>query len=326
MENVTELIWQARKALLLLAAGYQALLVPSLGANVISLKAALDGRELDILRTPPNAETLLSDPYAYGIPVLFPANRVAGGYYECDGVRYEFPQNYPNGVHIHGVLHNREWPVTGYGAQAGRAWVRLTLSTQTDDALRSHFPIPMVIHLDISVSDEGLAHRFTVENHSADKRLPVGLAYHTAFRVAFDGDCDSVRLHVPITGRCTDDPTDRLPNGKTIALNDFESRIATPQGAWPMEEAVDYLYAAQPNASDMVMTDTRSGARVVYRADRCNHYWILWNKTATEGFIAVEPQTWLSNAMHFPHPQEQDAIFIQPGETWRSECRIFAQP
>lgn len=326
MENVTQTIWQGRKAIRLSAAGYEALLVPSLGANVVSLKAATDGRELDILRTPPDAETLLGDPYAYGIPVLFPANRVANGCYECDGVRYEFPQNYPNGVHIHGVLHNREWPVADSGTQPGRAWVRLTLSTQTDAELRSHFPIPMCIHLEVSVSAEGLTHRFTVENHSADKRLPVGLAYHTAFRVAFDGHTDEVRLHVPLAARCTDDPTDRLPSGKTAPLSDFESRIACPQGAWPLEEAVDCLYTAQPGTTDMVMTDTKSGAKVIYRAGGENHYWILWNKTTTEGFIAVEPQTWLSNAMHFPHPEQQDAIFVKPGETWSSECRIFAQP
>ena len=75
---------------------YEALAVPSLGANVLKLTCRHPcGKQIDILRTPSCAQALLNDPYAYGIPVLFPANRIAGGEYSYDGVTYRFPQNYP---------------------------------------------------------------------------------------------------------------------------------------------------------------------------------------------------------------------------------------
>lgn len=323
MERCEATTWSGREALHLCAAGYEATLVPSLGANVISLKGKIQEHHVDILRTPPDAQTLLDDPYAYGIPILYPANRVQNGYYTWDGITYSFPRNYPNDVHIHGVLHNRAWPVDSYGTKNGKAWCRLVLDTRTDDELWINFPIPMRICLEVSIDKEGLHHLFTVENHSNEHELPVGLAYHTALRVALCGDEDNVTLHVPLCGRCTDDPLDRLPNGNTIPLNDFESRIASAEGAPPLEKVVDYLYTAASNMPEAVMRDNARGIEAVYRVDEENHYWILWNQTGKEGFIAVEPQTWLSNAMHHPQPAQMGAIFVPPMQSWSSKCSIF---
>lgn len=318
-------VWSGREAFRLYAAGYESVVVPSLGANAISLKTTVNGQNVDILRTPPDGETLLNDPYAYGVPILFPANRVAGGKYVWDGVTYDFPRNYPNDVHIHGVLHNREWPVAGFGAENGRAWVRFTLDTDLDGGLRGHFPVSMAIHLEISLDVSGLTHSFTVQNKSRDKGIPVGLAYHTAFRTDFCGSREGVKLHVPLLGRCIDDPVDRLPNGKTCPLDGFETGIATLAGADPLETVVDALYTAKPGTSDAVFRDAKNRCEVVYHAGPENHYWILWNKTATEGFIAVEPQTWLSNAMHRPSPQEFGAVIVKPGGSWQSKCSISAR-
>ncbi len=325
-EGWEQIDWSGREAVRLFAAGYEAIVVPSLGANVIRLQTNLEGRTVDILRTPPDDLTLLKDPYAYGVPILFPSNRVAGGGYEWDGVRYRFPKNYPNDVHIHGVLHNRDWKNYKMGMEPGRAWIRLSLDTDRDEALRCHFPVSMAVHMEISLSGRGLTHRFTVENKSHDKEIPVGLAYHTAFRVDFCGGPGGVKLHVPLERRCSDDPVDRLPSGKTVPLSDFEARIALAEGANPLEEAVDALYTAKKDAPEAVFRDDIHGCEVVYHAGPENHFWILWNQTATEGFIAVEPQTWLSNAMNRPNPRENGAIFVPPGESWESECSIFARP
>lgn len=325
-EGCQGMIWSGREALHLFAAGYEAIVVPSLGANVISLSTVIQGRTVDILRTPANAQTLLNDPYAYGIPILFPANRVAGGEYCWDGITYRFPRNYPNDVHIHGVLHNRQWPLESTGFSQGKAWARFTLDTEKDEALHSHFPLPMAIHLEISLSHQGLRHLFVVENKSKDKELPVGLAYHTAFRVDFCGKEQGVKLHVPILAHCTDDEINRLPNGKTEPLNDFERRMSSPDGCNPLEKMVDSLYTAIPGMPDAVLRDETNGCEVIYHAGGDHRYWIVWNQTTQERFIAVEPQTWLSNAMHCACPSDQGAIFILPGQSWSNSCNIYARP
>lgn len=325
MTGCEKMSWSGRDALRLCAGGYEAIVVPSLGANVVALQTMVGEQFVDILRTPPDDRALLDDPYAYGIPVLFPANRVAGGAYTWDGVAYQFPKNYPNGVHIHGVLHNREWPVKEYGAQEGSAWVRFTLDTDEDSALREHFPVSMAIHMEIRLDAQGLTHTFAVENKTADKEIPAGLAYHTAFQVGFCGNREGVKLHVPLLGRCVDDPIDRLPNGNTQAPDEWEAEIASPMGADPLGKVVDALYTAVPGTCEAILRDEKNGCEVVYHAGADNHYWILWNKTTAEGFIAIEPQTWLSNAMHRPSPREFGAVIVKPGQRWESCCTISAR-
>ena len=325
MAECKQIVWSGRDGYLLHASGYKAVVVPSLGANVVALYSEFEGHSLDILNTPADDKALIDDPYAYGVPVLFPANRVAGGSYCWDGVTYTFPQNYPNGVHIHGVLHNRPWPVQDCGTTQERAWIRLGMNTKVDAQLRSHFPIDMAISLEISVSPKGLTHLFTVTNDS-DRELPVGLASHTAFRVRFAGNPSAVRLSVPLLARCTEDGRDRLPDGRTAALDDFEQRIASARGAYPLEKAVDVLYTSVPGAHEAVLTDGELGCQVVYRVGEDDRYWILWNKTAREGFISVEPQTWLSDAMHLQSPGACGALFVQPHSCWSNECSIFVRP
>ena len=55
---------------------YTALLVPSVGANLVRLANTRLG--VEILRTPAadEAETFLGRPQVFGLPVLFPPNRI----------------------------------------------------------------------------------------------------------------------------------------------------------------------------------------------------------------------------------------------------------
>jgi aldose 1-epimerase len=320
--------WHGREAFALAVGNYGALIVPSLGANVLRLWFDCSVERLDILRTPKDAGTLLRDPYAYGVPVLFPANRVADGFYEWDGIRYTFPQNYPNGVHIHGVLHNRPWPVKHFRQDEDGAELRMELDTRTDEGLRRAFPIDVLFRLDIKLSEKGLIHHFTVENHG-EHSFPAGLAYHTAFNAPFRaaGSADNIYISIPIEARCIDDPVDRLPAGETGDLNELERRIASVEGARLPEEPIDYLYTARPESPrEAILRDTAIGWEVTYTADTDNQYRIIWNATAREGFIAIEPQTWLSNAMKCRDPAKFGAVLVPPGGVWTNRTRIALQP
>ena len=183
-------------------------------------------------------------PYAYGIPVLFPANRIAGGEYSYDGVTYRFPQNYPNGVHIHGVVHNRAWRLAETETCDGEARATFELSTK-DPSLRTHFPIDLTLRLKCVLNKNGLLQRFVLCNES-DVTMPFGLAYHTAFRVPFvqGGQASDVRLRLPLEGLCADDPVDRLPSGNVRPLSRYESGFTSPAGEDPLKAPLDALYKA----------------------------------------------------------------------------------
>ena len=83
---------------------YTALLIPEMGANLVRL--CHTGLGAEILRTPAadEIETFRRRPQVFGMPLLFPPNRIADGRYEFDGRTYRFPitiekeHNYHHGI------------------------------------------------------------------------------------------------------------------------------------------------------------------------------------------------------------------------------------
>jgi aldose 1-epimerase len=320
--------WDGLEALELRAFDYGACIIPSLGANVIRLWYERPGGNFEILRTPPNAAVFLSDPLAYGTPILFPANRVSDGFYEWDGIRYQFPQNQPNGIHIHGVLHNHSWPLILYHHNREGSFARLELDTRKDAELWQAFPMDILFRLDIRLTRNGLEHRFTVENRGK-REFPAGLAYHTAFRIPFRAGAprETIRMFLPLEARCIDDPASRLPTEGTVPLDDFEQRIASAEGAPPLERGLDFLYASRPGAlRKAILRDPLCGWEVVYTAGKDNRYWIIWNSNGEKDFVAIEPQTWLSNAMKLPDPLAFGAVIVPPRQTWTCANTIAMRP
>ena len=73
------------------------------GANCISLRNSR--YDANLLREPPEGGEL-DNPYLYGMPILFPVNRIENGRFEFEGREYCFPINEPStGCHLHGELH-----------------------------------------------------------------------------------------------------------------------------------------------------------------------------------------------------------------------------
>mgnify|MGYP001533811175 CR=1 FL=1 len=78
------------------AGGYEAVMVPSVGANVVKLKHTATG--IEILRTPDaeEMENFKERPQIYGLPLLFPPNRIADGTYTFEGRKYQYPITIPH--------------------------------------------------------------------------------------------------------------------------------------------------------------------------------------------------------------------------------------
>ncbi len=323
MGYVKPVEWDNLEAIEFSAQNYTALVVPKLGANVIKLIWQGENGEIcDIIRTPKDEKTLVNDPYAYGVPVLLPANRVKDGYYEYDGIKYEFVQNYPNQVHIHGVLHTYNWSVEKTYSGEDYAVVVLKADTQ-DEVLRKSIPIDLCFKLECRVDKDGLRQRFSVHNKS-EKTFPFGLAYHTALNVNFcnSQNTDDVKLHVPISAKCVDDPIDRLPNGEIETLSEIEKFIADENGANPLETCIDSLYTGTNGKRVAILRDANAGYEMHYSASEIFKYWIIWNETTKEGFVAVEPQTWCSNAMALENPHEHGAFYLKPNDDFYADTQF----
>ena len=95
------------------AGGYEAIMVPSVGANVVKLKHLATG--IEILRTPEADEmdNFKERPQIYGLPLLFPPNRIADGTYTFEGRKYQYPITIPaqNNYH-HGIIKGEPFDVS----------------------------------------------------------------------------------------------------------------------------------------------------------------------------------------------------------------------
>ena len=64
------------------------------GANCISLRNEKYGANL--LREPPDISAMTENPFLYGMPTLFPVNRIENGRFTFEGREYIFPINEPS--------------------------------------------------------------------------------------------------------------------------------------------------------------------------------------------------------------------------------------
>ena len=79
---------------------YTALLIPEMGANLVRLANTRLGAE--ILRTPGpgEIETFRSRPQVFGLPILFPPNRIADGRYVVRGPHVPVSHHHREGTEL----------------------------------------------------------------------------------------------------------------------------------------------------------------------------------------------------------------------------------
>ena len=88
---IRKIDWYGLEAVEFSKGDYTAMLIPSVGGNLVRLANTKLG--VEILRTPTEEEieTFKSRPQIFGLPLLFPPNRIENGRYEFEGRTYQYP-------------------------------------------------------------------------------------------------------------------------------------------------------------------------------------------------------------------------------------------
>ncbi len=165
---------------------------PEFGMNV----TALFWQQKSILRTPDNEKNLSDNPYLYGIPLLFPANRTQDGKFSFKNRVFSLPLNEPlRHNHIHGLMFDAPFTVI----EQRENMVRTIYQNRGE---RYPFSFDMTI---TDVIQDGW-HR-TVEILALED-MPYTLAFHTTF-------VEQAQFTVPIGRRfvCNEN---YIPIGKTV--------------------------------------------------------------------------------------------------------------
>ncbi len=315
------------------AGGYEAVLVPSQGANLIRLYHTASGT--DILRTPKadEMEIFRERPQIFGLPLLFPPNRIGDGRYTYGGRTYQYPITLPaqNNYH-HGIIKTEPFTVAlcrdnGSSVEIEAVYV----SNAENDAIFRDFPHPFECRMRFVLSADGLEHTVSFHNLGTDE-MPLGVGYHTPLNLPFTADSESGNYRLRLSAGKRWELSERLlPTGKLLDLTPEEALLRT-EGILPVGYAIEAAYLAEPIEVDgkpyngAVLTDTKTGRSVYYQADAQMRHWTLWNNGGGVPWVCPEPQTWAINAPNLDMPASVTGFqTVKPGTTWSSTSKLYVK-
>lgn len=269
--------------------GWQAEVLPAYGMNLICL--ARSGSEL--LRTPEGKTQLRREPQVYGMPLLLPPNRTAGGAFTFQGTTYHLPINEPvYGNHIHGSLARMPFRVTEQTA---------TSVTGFYENRGECYPFPFAITVTHCLTETGTQHLFTLCN-TGPKTMPLAFGLHIAFRA-------KPFFAVPIGQRWEVDER-YIPTGRLLPLTSEETAYRDGSDACSGKLIRGFYTAAGHTA--------RIGGLCMNAAEPFNQ-WVLWNGDGTQDFICIEPMSGAVNALN----SGVGLVQLQPGEAKTYTVRLY---
>ncbi|HZJ57391.1 MAG TPA: aldose 1-epimerase, partial [Clostridia bacterium] len=268
----------------------------------------------------------------YGLPILFPPNRIDGGKFEFSGRTYQFPIGEKRSNNsLHGFLSHRPWGFEVLKSDKDEAVVSLTFKGDKEEDYYSYYPHEFTIKMVYTLNAQGLNQDITISNEGRVD-MPFGLGWHTAFALEFKEGInpDDVKVKVSIGGRIQ--LSDRgLPTGVVSPLSDNEAQFRK-EGQSPLYEIMDDHYTVKPIEKDgkpfhgAILEDGTGKARVVYRVDPAYKHWMIWNCFKEGSFICIEPQNWRVNAPNLKLPADESGMeYIVPGGTYRAKASVYVE-
>ena len=283
------------------------------GANCISLRNKR--YHATLLREPPEC-VKLDNPYLYGMPILFPVNRIENGTFEFEERQYVFPINEPStGCHLHGEMHKMPFAVI----KQDKHLVQCRYRAKSGEYLG--FPHAFEILQEYELKEDGFYHTVTVTNLS-ENNMPLFLGFHTTFNTLFTAYSrpENIFVFANISEEYQRNmEVNYLPTGEKPAFDAVS--MALSEGAYkPFEKKTSRHYRGQ---GIMSITDFGQRLRVVYDNDEKYGFRLIYNG-GTDGYICLEPQTCLANCQNPPFSREEAGFdFLQAGEGKTYCSKIF---
>ncbi|MBQ4082113.1 MAG: aldose 1-epimerase [Clostridia bacterium] len=283
---------------------YSAVIDVDHGANCIRLRN--HRYDAKILREKPSLDAVPENPFLYGMPVLFPVNRISGGRFTFEGREYQFPINEPKtNCHLHGLLHQTAFDVI---EQTENHLVCRYRATAEQPYL--NFPHEFSLTMTYELGADGLYHTAEIINHS-DRTMPCLLGFHTTFQTLLTprSKPENSLVQAEIAAEFERNES-YLPTGKQVPF-DKASRELLQGSFCPAHTSISRHYRASGNGN-MSITDTEQGLRMVYRNDAAFPYRLILNSDR-EHYVCLEPQNCLVNCFNAPFATlDKDSISIPP--------------
>lgn len=243
--------------------------MPSVGANLVRL--AHTGLGVEILRTPDanETDTFRRRPHVFGLPILFPPNRIADGSYSFDGRTYRFPITIEREHNYHhGLLKSQPFAVSKARETDDEVLMECRYySNAGNDAIFRDFPHEFRCKIVYRLTANGLEQEVVFTNRSRNQ-MPVGIGFHTPLRIPFAGGTDADYVMRVAVGEQVELDGRNLPTGRKLPLTEEFARLRTSglrvTGCGPIEAGSPFArstWTAERSAAHWSSTSARVSAR-----------------------------------------------------------------
>jgi len=331
--KIEKISWQGIDAVLLETNVYEAIIIPSVGANLVKLYNK--EKKVNILRTPASdeMETFLTRPQVFGVPLLFPPNRIEDGKYSFAGKDYEFTITIPaqNNYH-HGIIKSQTFTVTRTRFSDDAVELEASFfSNRVNDAIFVNFPHDFVCKIRFILTDNELTHIVSFTNNG-NEPMPIGVGFHTPIRLPFMENTDKSDYKLRLSAGKRWELSERsLPTEKLLDLSAEESNLRnegmTVTGK-PIEIALtdEAIMENGKPYHGAILTNIKENISVYYEVDSQFKHWTLWNNGGEVDWVCPEPQTWAINAPNLRLPRDITGLqAVGAGKTWSGTTRFYVK-
>lgn len=297
-----------------------AAIIPEIGNNLYRFTV----KGSPVIQPPKHLPDFRKDPFVpfqYGIPILYPPNRIKNGTFTFQGREYRLPLNEPTN-HLHGEICSKAWEIRDYGAsEETGAFVTCRFRYEDHPEMMAYFPHSLVFEVTYRLFEGALIMESSIANEGKDE-APFAYGLHPYFPI-FADDGEEVKLHVPaarewpvtneafVTGKPENTVFSGLL-GKGVDLRNY------PVSGCNLIEIED------GNRICRIGMKSR-GYTIAYRIDPGFPFLVLFRPHWASAF-SLEPYTYVTDAFNLPYEHAlTGARGIRAGEEFRFTNRLWVE-
>ncbi|MBE1445806.1 aldose 1-epimerase [Paenibacillus sp. OAS669] len=303
------------------ATGSTAEIITGIGNNLIRFESG--GHP--VIEPPARLQMLQTEafaPFQYGMPILFPPNRVHKGRFSYRGRDYGLPINEPPDFHLHGELCKRAWEVVKKGvSDDGGAYVTSRFCYASHPDLMAYFPHSLTFTMTFRLLKGRLYLEGTIVNEG-EEESPFAFGLHPYFSLPFHRGGEII-LHAPaleewpVTSQAM---VKGLPSQTEFSrsLNEGISIVEYPELGCSLITLKEGGAACRIDVPDNAYS-------ILFRPGPEFPYLVLFRPDWSSAY-SLEPYTYVTDAFNLPYESERTgARGLLPGETFRFETSMWTE-
>ena len=303
MSSAEKIVFKNTSCVRLCAGGYEAVICPSIGNQVLRLRNIPLDCEIFRYRDDVSIETIKEAPAIWGLPTMYLPNRFDRGIIKTSDSTYQMPINEPDYQnYIHGFVFKRPYELNELKTDKDKAVMSGSFTYNKDDEMYKYFDVNFKITITFELSQNGLYQKILLKNLSK-KALPVSICTHTCINAPLvNGSSEKdMRLSVPIGERC--ELSERfLPTERLLELSDWDIEYKNGTKRPTGQVIENDMYTAVPNTFDgkpfngTVVYDDAKGIALLNEVSKEFKFYNMWNDSGDKGYFCPEPMTAMINA------------------------------